>query len=89
MKRIAVGTSATPTRAEIRPFIGRAGPFLAGGAAIVSGTGKPASSFPSLCGSGAKRSAIAAMVGFEIADRLTGSSAASHSPKALGGDPNL
>jgi hypothetical protein len=81
---ITVGTSATQTRAEIRPFMGRGGRFVAGEAAIVSGLGKPASLF-----SGAKRSASAAMFGFEKADRLTGSSNASRSPQVLGGGRNL
>lgn len=72
-RRIAVGTSATLTKAEIRPFRGRPGLLVAEGVALVSSTGKPASSFCSLCGSGAKRSASVAMVRFEMAERLIAS----------------
>jgi len=90
--RIAVGMSAMPTRAEMSHLV--SGPLAAGRAASVLRDADPARAFPwrGLVSSGdsvAKRSASAAMAGFDSDERLEGRPRSSPSPKALGRASNL
>jgi hypothetical protein len=86
-KRIAVGMSATPTRAEINPFTFTT--CAVGEAALFSRAGNRISAFPGTGGSGAKRSARAAIVALDMLDRLVGRPRLSPSPKSLGSGRNV